>query len=233
MRLDGPGDNKNVDLLVGDIYGYNARDLPAMLSSDTVASSFGKFGTQRLTGVSNAVPVDRFADDDNGHITSPVITLRGHTDGINAAFGNITTTVTTTTTTTATATTAISIVNNKKSNINSSEKHSGAGGTMDDGRYLNKNNGKVSGDMSHNCNSSNNAAVTCDRYHASSIDIVRSLLNMIAGNVTQLAYLHGKIHGVTNIFFTGGFVRKNAIMCSLISQYMRYWSSGEVYPHFL
>lgn len=78
----------------------------------------------------------------------------------------------------------------------------------------------------HNTNSNNN-------HRASSIDIVRSLLNMIAGNVTQLAYLHGKIHGVNNIFFTGGFVRENAIMCSLISNYMQYWSSGECHPHFL
>jgi type II pantothenate kinase len=68
---------------------------------------------------------------------------------------------------------------------------------------------------------------------ASAIDIVRSLLNMIAGNITQLAYLHARLHGVSNIFFAGGFVRDNPIIWSLISTTMRYWSSGDCHAHFL
>eukprot|EP01012_Entosiphon_sulcatum_P016484 TRINITY_DN2140_c0_g1_i1.p1 TRINITY_DN2140_c0_g1~~TRINITY_DN2140_c0_g1_i1.p1 ORF type:complete len:455 (+),score=55.59 TRINITY_DN2140_c0_g1_i1:171-1367(+) len=43
-NTDGPGDNKNVDLLVGDIYG--GRDIPDIgLSKDVIASSFGKAAT--------------------------------------------------------------------------------------------------------------------------------------------------------------------------------------------
>ncbi|CCW62448.1 unnamed protein product [Phytomonas sp. EM1] len=159
MRLDGPGDNKNVDLLVGDIYGYNVKELPAMLSCESVASSFGKFGSERFYEAACSGPVDHFADDNTGELLSPVLNMT------TAPF--------------------------------------------------------------HAQNSDKSPSV------ASSLDIVRSLLNMISGNVTQLAYLHAKIHGVKNIFFAGGFVRNNHLVCSLISATLLYWSSGEANAHFL
>ncbi|CAJ1009881.1 putative Endonuclease/Exonuclease/phosphatase family/AMP-binding enzyme/Fumble [Leishmania naiffi] len=160
MRLDGPGDNKNIDLLVGDIYGYNANDLPAMLFSETVASTFGKLGTERFYDMSRGDSTTHFADDDaTGEILSPK------------------------------ASKAPSMVSK-----------------------LPARNGTKA---------------------ASAIDIVRSLLNMIASNVTQLAYLHARLHGVPNIFFAGGFVRDNAMIWSLISATMAYWSSGECHAHFL
>ncbi|KAG5500337.1 hypothetical protein JKF63_03429 [Porcisia hertigi] len=160
MRLDGPGDNKNVDLLVGDIYGYNAKDLPAMLSSETVASTFGKLGTERFYEMKRGGSTDKFADDGAaGEILSPIAVK---TPSVRALLPV-------------------------------------------------RNGTKV----------------------ASAIDIVRSLLNMIAGNITQLAYLHARLHGVSNIFFAGGFVRDNAIIWSLISGTMKYWSSGACHAHFL
>nr|AGU68184.1 pantothenate kinase [Herpetomonas muscarum] len=156
MQLDGPGDNKNVDLLVGDIYGYNAKDLPAMLSSETVGSSFGKFGTERFYDATRASPADHFAEDDAGEILSPL--------------------------------------------ASKTPKRFGSGRAP----------------MS-----------------ASSMDIVRSLLFMISSNVTQLAFLHSKIHGVKNIFFAGGFVRNNPIVWTAISNTMHYWSGGDISAHFL
>lgn len=169
MRLDGPGDNKNVDLLVGDIYGYNAKDLPSMLSAETVASSFGKFGVASRSaekmspiharGRSNiVVPSDEEGSDQD---------------------------------------TSLAVLAEKESrNTDSSEVEGGVSAP-------------------------------------SSIDIVRSLLNMLSGNVTQLAYLHSKLHGIKNIFFAGGFVRDNHVVLSLISQFLSYWSSGETAAHFL
>ncbi|CAJ1990155.1 pantothenate kinase subunit [Leishmania donovani] len=160
MRLDGPGDNKNVDLLVGDIYGYNAKDLPAMLSSETVASTFGKLGTERFYDMRRSVCTAHFADDDAaGEILSPK-ELK-----------------------TPSVISELPVRNGTKA--------------------------------------------------ASAIDIVRSLLNMISSNVTQLAYLHARLHGVPNIFFAGGFVRDNAMIWSLISTTMKYWSSGGCHAHFL
>lgn len=53
-RLDGPGDHSNVDLLVGDIYGFNAKSLPPRLTVDTVASCLGKLATAKGGGASVA-----------------------------------------------------------------------------------------------------------------------------------------------------------------------------------
>lgn len=169
MRLDGPGDNKNVDLLVGDIYGYNAKDLPSMLAPETVASSFGKFGleskkVEEIAAIharcsSNiAVPVD---EDDGNH-----------------------------------------------------------GATLSELASKETSNTEASG-------------VGVDSRTPSSMDIVRSFLNMLSGNVTQLAYLHSQLHGIKNIFFAGGFVRDNHVVLSLISHTLSYWSSGETAAHFL
>nr|AGU68058.1 pantothenate kinase [Strigomonas culicis] len=167
MRLDGPGDNKNVDLLVGDIYGYNAKDLPAMLASETVASSFGKFGVERPVELARTVSFDTmYTAEDSAKIASPL-----HVDTEEAK----------------------SPTNPRRSDFSNIPLAS----------------------------------------KASSIDIVRSLLNMIAGNVTQLAYLHSKTHDVKNIFFAGGFVRDNPVVWSFISKTLLYWSSGECKAHFL
>ncbi|SCU70837.1 pantothenate kinase subunit, putative [Trypanosoma equiperdum] len=161
MRLDGPGDNRNVDLLVGDIYGYNAKDLPPMLSVDTVASTFGKLGTERF------------------------YESQGNVDRLYAS---------------------------------SSEDLSGA----------------VSSSPDSNPTLHDAVAPTLASHgKTSEIDIVRSLLNMISSNVTQLAYLHSRVQDVHNIFFAGGFVRNNPIVWSHISSFMAYWSKGECHAHFL
>lgn len=131
-----------------------------MLSSETVASTFGKYGTERFADLNRGTPLHNFADDEAaGEVLSP-LARRPQWDSFEPPV------------------------------------RSGA---------------KV----------------------ASSIDIVRSLLNMIAGNVTQLAYLHAKLHGVRNIFFAGGFVRNNPMVWSLISTTLGYWSSNECSAHFL
>lgn len=169
MRLDGPGDNKNVDLLVGDIYGYNAKDLPSMLSAETVASSFGKFGVESRT---------------SEQITA--IHSRG------------------------------------KSNIVAGSDEEGTSQDTSLAELARKERGNI--DVFE---------VESESSAPSSIDIVRSLLNMLSGNVTQLAYLHSKLHGIKNVFFAGGFVRDNHVVLSLISQTLQYWSSGETAAHFL
>ncbi|KAH8609500.1 putative Endonuclease Exonuclease phosphatase family AMP binding enzyme Fumble [Trypanosoma vivax] len=156
MRVDGPGDNKNVDLLVGDIYGYNATDLPAMLSVDTVASCFGKYGTERFYEVKG--------DMLRRNLSS--------TDNLEGMFSSIST-----------------------------------------DNVLPATNGPSS---------------PKSREPVLDIDIVRSLLNMISSNITQLAYLHSRIQNVPNIFFTGGFLRNNRFVHKHISFALQYWSRESV-----
>ena len=168
-RIDGPGDNTNVDLLVGDIYGFNATDLPQMLSVDTVASTFGKFGTDRFLHqaavhqrrLSNLSEMTEALADDNE-------------DGVHA------------------------------SSVGGSTGVAGSGQSSAD-----------SGPA------------------ASSLDIVRSLLIMIANNVTQLAYLHSQTQSAHHVFFTGGFVRENPIVWRQITRSLMYWSKGQMAAHFL
>ncbi|ORC88641.1 putative pantothenate kinase subunit [Trypanosoma theileri] len=183
MRLDGPGDNRNVDLLVGDIYGYNAADLPAMLSVDTVASTFGKLGTERFYAAPSGP-------------TSPNSSTKNNTNGM------------------ATATTAAAGINHNNNHNNSN----------------NNNNSNGNGGSNHLHGESN---TTVAKKKPSAIDIVRSLLNMISSNVTQLAYLHSRMQNVPNIFFAGGFVRDNPVIWSHISSTLLYWSKGECHAHFL
>jgi pantothenate kinase len=65
------------------------------------------------------------------------------------------------------------------------------------------------------------------------VDMVRSLLLMVATNVTQIAYLHAKSEKITNILFTGGFVRGNALVWAQITRALEYWSGGTATAHFL
>jgi len=123
-RRDGPGDNINVDLSVGDIYGNTTRDLPAGLRLETVASSFGKIGSDRAKSQGAREP--------------------------------------------------------------------------------------------------------------SNSDYVKSLLVMMANNITQISYLVSKIEGIKNIFFVGGFVRDNPTVWRQVTKAMEYWAQGtEVQAKFL
>ena len=116
MKCDGPGDNANVDLCVGDIYGNSARELPAGLRLDTIASSFGKVGSGRSEAAGAKEPTKT--------------------------------------------------------------------------------------------------------------DYVKSLLVLMANNITQIAYLVSKIEGIKNIFFIGGFVQNNPTVWKQVAKAMEFWARG-------
>lgn len=62
-------------------------------------------------------------------------------------------------------------------------------------------------------------------------DIVKSLLHMIANNISQIAYLNAKVKGVDNIFFTGGFVSENSYLWTRLSFAINFWSKGTKQVH--
>ncbi|ETO13903.1 hypothetical protein RFI_23468 [Reticulomyxa filosa] len=64
-------------------------------------------------------------------------------------------------------------------------------------------------------------------------DIARSLLDMIAMNVAQLAYLNAIRCNITNILFAGNFLRQNDISMAMISYSIHYWSKGDMRACFL
>jgi len=64
-------------------------------------------------------------------------------------------------------------------------------------------------------------------------DIARSLLDMIAMNAAQLAYLNAIRCNITRILFAGNFLRQNDISMAMISYSIHYWSKGEMRACFL
>ncbi|ETO21038.1 hypothetical protein RFI_16165 [Reticulomyxa filosa] len=64
-------------------------------------------------------------------------------------------------------------------------------------------------------------------------DIARSLLDMIAMNVAQLAYLNAMRCNITRILFAGNFLRQNDISMAMISYSIDYWSGGQIRACFL
>eukprot|EP01063_Lacrimia_lanifica_P013329 TRINITY_DN19965_c0_g1_i1.p1 TRINITY_DN19965_c0_g1~~TRINITY_DN19965_c0_g1_i1.p1 ORF type:complete len:529 (+),score=161.91 TRINITY_DN19965_c0_g1_i1:55-1641(+) len=59
-------------------------------------------------------------------------------------------------------------------------------------------------------------------------DICRSLLLMVANNIGQITYLNAKMHGVENVYFTGGFTQDNPYVWSKLSYAIHFWSKGEM-----
>ena len=57
-------------------------------------------------------------------------------------------------------------------------------------------------------------------------DVARALLNMIAINLAQLAYLNAMRFGITSVIFAGNFLRQNTLAMAMISFSVDYWSQG-------
>lgn len=71
------------------------------------------------------------------------------------------------------------------------------------------------------------------RHPAKPEDVVRSLMYMVANNITQIAYLNARLHSLKQIFFTGGFVQENKVLWERITFGLRFWSKGEMQANFL
>lgn len=64
-------------------------------------------------------------------------------------------------------------------------------------------------------------------------DVARSILYLVANNITQIAYLNARLHNAKQIFFTGGFVQDNQVLWERITFGLQFWSSGEMRANFL
>jgi len=64
-------------------------------------------------------------------------------------------------------------------------------------------------------------------------DVVRSLMFMVANNITQIAFLCAKLHNTDRIVFTGGFLAGNIYLMSRFSFALQFWSEGKMQALFL
>lgn len=59
-------------------------------------------------------------------------------------------------------------------------------------------------------------------------DVAKALVGMISQNITQIAYMSAKMHNVHRVVFTGSFLRSNEVAQIVLSRNIKIWSSGEV-----
>uniref|UniRef100_A0A6B2L761 pantothenate kinase n=1 Tax=Arcella intermedia TaxID=1963864 RepID=A0A6B2L761_9EUKA len=64
-------------------------------------------------------------------------------------------------------------------------------------------------------------------------DVVRSLMFMMANNISQIAYLIAQLQKVDRIIFAGGFLADNVYLLSRISYALHYWTDAKMKPYFL
>ena len=64
-------------------------------------------------------------------------------------------------------------------------------------------------------------------------DFVKSLLFMIANNISQISILNAKKYKAKNVFYSGGFIRNNEHVWSKLVWGMKYWTKGEIKAMFV
>jgi type II pantothenate kinase len=64
-------------------------------------------------------------------------------------------------------------------------------------------------------------------------DVSRSLLYAISNNIGQIAFLQSQIHGLSDIYFGGSFIRGHVQTMNTLSYAIKFWSKGEKQAYFL
>ena len=67
----------------------------------------------------------------------------------------------------------------------------------------------------------------------SAADVSRSLLYAISNNIGQIAFLQSQIHGLSNIYFGGSFIRGHPQTMNTLSYAIKFWSQGAKQAYFL
>lgn len=63
-------------------------------------------------------------------------------------------------------------------------------------------------------------------------DLVKSFLYMTTYNISQLAFLHSKVHHVERVFFSGHFIRNHAETLTCITEAFQYFSRVDGHPRY-
>ena len=200
------GDNANVDLLVGDIYGKRCTAALG-LSETVIASSFGKAGvcSSEESDVGPRSPRKRNGGVNGGGATAPAASAAAPTADAPSCVPSLE----------CGANARRKKFRKKKGQASGvAEPASPAGGGGSGGASSGSNSGRKA-----------------EQYHAP--DVCRSLLLMVANNIGQIAHLNAKIHGVSSIYFTGGFTHDNPYVWSKLSYAINFWSKGEMRARFL
>ena len=64
-------------------------------------------------------------------------------------------------------------------------------------------------------------------------DVAQGLMTMVCGSVAHLGYELSRTYGIGTVYFAGGFVARNAVVWSTITDMITNWSGGTVTARFL
>lgn len=200
------GDNRNIDLLVGDIYGTSYEKLG--LDANVIASSMGKAGFRGDGAFEEA----QMVKPDPGCVSTQ---LNAKAEEVPLVEGNnIVSPSAHVGTANTTASAPIPITTPPK-------KNSITGTHLSSSPRTPKSPASISSNAPE------------DNPHFKNADIVKSLLFMICNNIGQVAYLNAKVHQVKRVYFAGGFIQRNPYIWSTLSFAIKFWSKGDMEAMFL
>lgn len=217
------GDNRNIDLLVGDIYGTGYDKLG--LDANVIASSFGKAGfrhencddaallkpepacvSSQLNAKTEAQDAEMEGMTTNNAQTQAIPTPKQQRRSSSASAS-------------AASPNASRHFIPRGGNSNGNANQTTTAHTEEDAQK---------GSAENNINSPDGATATFNP-----ADIVKSLLFMICNNIGQVAYLNAKVHQVKRVYFAGGFIQRNPFIWSTLSFAIKFWSKGDMEAMFL
>lgn len=215
INLTNIGDNSNVDMLVGDIYGRSYHSLG--LDASVIAASFGK-ATMR-------------SDHQTPSASSDFQSIRAHhtTDASPPSFwtnlkNRIRRAVSGTTALWMHAFSAVPPIGYilHKFGLSTDLMIEEITATED----------------SANCHGPTSASqrptsAQATRNQFRPQDIALALLRMVSYNIGQIAHLNARVHGLERIYFGGNFVRNHPYTIADISFAVNFWSGGKMEALFL
>jgi type II pantothenate kinase len=212
------GDNRNIDLLVGDIYGSSYEKLG--LDANVIASSMGKAGF-RAEGLEDAIMVN----PDPNCVSVQLNAKTG--DGLEPMTPGKKTSASDHDSPSNHIPAGSGPVHSSNSNASSSPVAIGSPSTRK----------SVSTPLSSSPRAARSPSTSSnapeDENSFKNADIVKSLLFMICNNIGQVAFLNAKLHQVKRVYFAGGFIQRNPYIWSTLSFAIKFWSKGDMEAMFL
>lgn len=224
------GDNRNVDLLVGDIYGTGYDKLG--LDANVIASSFAKAGFGREVEQDEIMGKHEAACVSN-HLNA---TSDGSSDSKKAHLedkNQVTQTSDASSTEGSNKATSRPIAVSGGASTGRKEYYVAAASPSASRSHVAEQHEREKARESSDSEESGNAPSAAEAESFKNADIVKSLLFMICNNIGQVAFLNAKLHQVKRVYFAGGFLQRNPYIWSTLSFAIKFWSKGDMEAMFL
>lgn len=224
ISLTNSGDNANVDMLVGDIYGGSYPSLG--LDASVIAASFGK-ATMRNTHAPHAKQHETSSSDSDAKTAgkgAPSTWSRMKHRLQRAVYGS--------------SSLWLSFLSSlpifhallKLFGVHDHKLE-------DDIRNNNHDTSSSSPNSPSSSSSSPNSpkliSTANGDHQFKPEDVALSLLRMVSYNIGQIAYLNARVHGLDTIYFGGNFIRNHPYTIADISFAVDFWSAGSMKALFL